>query len=501
MKYLFYIAPPFASFAGDIMRELARKDTSAEFYAISAYGKREVQVLESRLGRPLDGWSEAMSKQQEWIKTPATDNDHTAFLARYGQEVFTRTLIADRFIAKGYVSGGTVKPHPEIDGALKNEKFGATNYVIGLYRFVDEIMDEVQPDLVFSYVVANSIAFSMAKSAEAHGVRFAQIKPARIGQRYIIDTSVKDSFSLVHSHIENLRTTDLKNEIFDQACEWLNDFREKKLQPEYHVENTRRMLSRKSWKVYAEAAFQIVNHGFRYALDRYEGRRKKIARALMRIRIEHRYKHDMRKYLGGTLPGAPFVYYPLHVDPEASTMVLAPYHTDQLSVIEGLSKALPPGELLVVKEHLPMVGRRPAGFYARISAMHNVVLLGPLCNGVEVLKRSNSVVVITGTAGWEGLCLGIPVLVIGDAPYTLIGEGLCVEQNLAELSTALTCARCQQPASDEALVRYIQAIFDHSFEMPAKTIFGGYSEVPPEVTGQASADIATHIEKLLGVER
>jgi hypothetical protein len=37
--------------------------------------------------------------------------------------------------------------------------------------------------------------------------------------------------------------------------------------------------------------------------------------------------------------------------------------------------------------------------------------------------------------------------------------------------------------------------------MPAKTIFGGYSEVPPEVTGQASADIATHIEKLLGVER
>jgi hypothetical protein len=501
MKYLFYVGPPFAPFAGDIMREIAQNDPSAEFHAICAYNKREVRALEDRLGRTLDGWHLAMPQQKIWIKQPVSSGECSEFLEKYGQEVFARTLIADRFLSQGYVSGGVVKPNPEIDEALKDNPFGATRYVIRLYQFVGEIMDAVKPDFIFSYVVANSIAFSIAKSAQARGTLFAQIKPARLGQRYVLDTAVEDKFELVRARIERDRGLDVNDVAFDQAREWLTSFRQKTTQPEYHVTNTQRALARKSWKVFAEAGFQVLRHGFRYALDRHGGRRKKIARALQRALVEYQAVYDMRVYLGGKIPEEPFVYYPLHVDPEASTMVLTPYHTDQLSVIEALSKALPPGELLVVKEHLPMVGRRPKGFYSRIASIHNVVLLGPLHNGIEVLKQSSAVAVITGTAGWEALCLGVPVLVIGSAPYTLIGSGLQVEGNLSALSSALALVRGQPPASDDMLVRYIQALFDCSFDMPAKTVFGGYNEVSKEVISQAAISVATHIQILLQAKR
>ena len=61
-------------------------------------------------------------------------------------------------------------------------------------------------------------------------------------------------------------------------------------------------------------------------------------------------------------PNLNYIYYPLHVDPKLSTMVLSPYHTNQLAIIESLAKNIPPHFYLVVKEHFPMIGFRPKDF-------------------------------------------------------------------------------------------------------------------------------------------
>lgn len=496
MKYLFYIGPPAAAFSGDIMRALAAMDHEAEFYAVCSYNEREVRRVEKQLGRPLDGWWLAMPKQVEWIETPTDAEAHAAFVKSYGQEAFARTLAADRFIAKGYVSGGVVKPHPAIDTALAKIPMGATNYVMGLYRFMEDITDRVQPDIAFSYVVANSLAYSIAEVARAHGAQFIQLKPARIDQRYLCDTSVEDRYDPVWQRQKEQRSQPVSETSFAPARNWLKTFRDAHQQPEYHRTNTQAFLARKSWKIYLEAVWHVLRHGTASALGGHVGHRKKAARALARATTEYRSRRDMRFLQDGSIPEGPFVFYPLHVDPEASTMVLAPHHTDQLAVIEALSKALHPGEHLVVKEHLPMVGRRPAGFYDRIARLHNVVLLGPLHNGVTVLSQARVVAVITGTAGWEALCLGIPVLVIGGAPYTPVGVGLTVEHDLSRLSGALETLRSTPPATDEALIRYIQAVFDCSFEMPAKTLFGGYDQVSPDICARAAKDVASHIHTL-----
>ncbi len=142
----------------------------------------------------------------------------------------------------------------------------------------------------------------------------------------------------------------------------------------------------------------------------------------------------------------PYVLYALHIDPEASTMVKAPWHTNQLSVIEQASKALPPGWKLVVKENLPCIGIRPEGFYDEIERFHNVRLLPPAANTGEWMDRSRIVLSITGTVAWEALIKGKPVVLVGETELSSLSRHLVYEPDLGRL--APSSAACPDAAPD-----------------------------------------------------
>src|SRR5690606_12929500 len=60
------------------------------------------------------------------------------------------------------------------------------------------------------------------------------------------------------------------------------------------------------------------------------------------------------------VPGERYVLFPIHFQPEASTLVRGPYYLDQASLIEDIAKSLPVGYRLYVKEHMANRGRRTA---------------------------------------------------------------------------------------------------------------------------------------------
>src|SRR5690606_19263261 len=111
-----------------------------------------------------------------------------------------------------------------------------------------------------------------------------------------------------------------------------------------------------------------------------------------------------------------FIYYPLHVDPEASTMHLAPDFTNQLAVIESLAKRKKLSMDLVVKEHPNMIGRRPKGFYEAITALPGVYLAHPDIPSLRLIKCARLVVTITGTVAWEAMVLKKPAMAFGNFP-------------------------------------------------------------------------------------
>lgn len=113
------------------------------------------------------------------------------------------------------------------------------------------------------------------------------------------------------------------------------------------------------------------------------------------------------------LSGRPFVFYPLHTEPEAALQGLSPEYFFQLSTIAALSRDLPAGVTLAVKETIAGVGRRPAQFYDQILAFKNVRMLKMFELGIEVARKSSAVATITGTAGFEGAVMGKPIIAFG----------------------------------------------------------------------------------------
>jgi len=121
----------------------------------------------------------------------------------------------------------------------------------------------------------------------------------------------------------------------------------------------------------------------------------------------------------------PFVYFPLHYQPENTTSPQGGIYADQFLVIDMISQLLPKGWILYVKEHPaqwhPLFHgecSRDITFYEQVNNMPNVSFVSTTLPSFDVIDHAQAVVTITGTSGWEALLRGIPVLLFGDAWYT-----------------------------------------------------------------------------------
>jgi hypothetical protein len=131
--------------------------------------------------------------------------------------------------------------------------------------------------------------------------------------------------------------------------------------------------------------------------------------------LEHEYNSVIQK------PNleAPYVYFPLHYQPEITTNPLGGQFCDQATAIAMLSQHLPKSIRLIVKEH-PMqnwVGRGN-GFYQNIlEQCPNVTFVPKGTSSHNLIEKSVAVATITGTAGWEALFRKKPVLLFGTIFY------------------------------------------------------------------------------------
>ncbi|MBO4374601.1 MAG: hypothetical protein J5829_05805 [Lachnospiraceae bacterium] len=136
--------------------------------------------------------------------------------------------------------------------------------------------------------------------------------------------------------------------------------------------------------------------------------------------------------------GEDYVYMPLHLIPESSVFVKASFYVDELNLIEQVSKSLPLGWKLYVKEHQAMLGERDLDFYRKASEIANVrvVQINHYKDPKPWLLKCKGVVTITGTAAYEAALLGKKAIVFGDVPFSLI-EGIIRIRSFEDLPDAI----------------------------------------------------------------
>lgn len=118
---------------------------------------------------------------------------------------------------------------------------------------------------------------------------------------------------------------------------------------------------------------------------------------------------------------APFVYFPLHYEPEANADVYGGDFAFQPAALCALSTVMPHGWTIVVKEN-PAQGfvRRGEAFHRLIESLPNVWWAADDTPSALLVERSALVASLCGTAGYEALLAGKPCVYFGEPWYATL---------------------------------------------------------------------------------
>ncbi|MFA7252974.1 MAG: hypothetical protein WC107_00290 [Patescibacteria group bacterium] len=116
-----------------------------------------------------------------------------------------------------------------------------------------------------------------------------------------------------------------------------------------------------------------------------------------------------------------FVFFPLHFQVERTTLPAGGVFEDQLLALDILSKSLPKGWVIYVKEHprefqywdLRKEHFREIDDYKKMLSYENVILVSIKTDSELLAQKAQVTATITGSIGWENLIKARPVLVFG----------------------------------------------------------------------------------------
>lgn len=116
----------------------------------------------------------------------------------------------------------------------------------------------------------------------------------------------------------------------------------------------------------------------------------------------------------------PYVYFALHYQPERTTVPDGGFLSDQLNLVAMVSRSLPRGWMLFVKEHPRQFRRgltwhkgRNIEFYSQLLRLPSVQLVPLDVSSEQLIQNCRVAATVTGTTGWEAVQIGRPALVFG----------------------------------------------------------------------------------------
>lgn len=282
-----------------------------------------------------------------------------------------------------------------------------------MFRVVEDALERFKPSFLFSEdtsCLMSYVHFAVARGLE---IPFWRIGSARMKGLLSVYSGGPQEWNLTKEKFAKIREQGLSAKERECAEAFVKRFRERPERPTG-------MRTRDRLPVADMGDVErLAQFSQRYRTDPQNPTLTSPANALRQraVRLARNRASKSLGYFDRPVPGEKYVLYPIHLQPEASTLVQAPYYLDQAALIADISKSLPVGYQLYVKEHVSNRGRRPLAFYKELRETFGVRLLGPDEDTWTLIRDAAAVTVITGTVGWEGLIFGKPVVTFGNVFY------------------------------------------------------------------------------------
>jgi len=291
-------------------------------------------------------------------------------------------------------------------------------------EFYDNVLDEISPDYVVMRAPEYHDIDLFCEVCKAKKIPVLLLSPMRMGDRYRISSN-PDTPILFD------KSKDIEIQSFDTLRKHVESF------AIAHRSFLQKVQSKNSQKL---SAFKLLFSTFRSSnINSFRDVGKTpwttMAKGISLLLLGSYRKSFLDKNAKSSFPiNHPYVYFPLHMEPERSLLKKAQFYTDQISIIKNIAQSLPVEMNLLVKEHptMRLVGWRPLKFYKEILNLPKVTLIHPSILSKTLIQNSTLIATIAGTTALESAFYEKPSIVFSDIDCSSLS---CVSKvdNLEEL--------------------------------------------------------------------
>jgi hypothetical protein len=158
-----------------------------------------------------------------------------------------------------------------------------------------------------------------------------------------------------------------------------------------------------------------------------------------------------KEWFCDTPPATPYLFIGLHMQPESSIDVWAPFFSDQISVIEAISRSTPPTHQILVKLHKSDADNYSRRQLDRLRRLPGVRLVSPFAQSRIFIENASLVLAIQGNIALEAAMLGRPVLVFGDTKFMDLPSVTRVNRT-TDLPAQIRSKLSEKPPAREAIL-------------------------------------------------
>lgn len=369
----------------------------------------------------------------------------------------------------------------------------STNEILAILesecKLFEKILDEVKPDFFITIETALHNHHLFYLLCRAKGVKVLTLNQSKFGYKCII------SQELHKLDFVNTLSPKSPSRNFDELQKYLKSFDMLK----QLIDHKNTFLSSKKEKIKAAIQFLLISNNTNIKTHySYYGRSKirvLIKEIIYSIKTKYRENFINKNFKRKIDDSVPFIYFPLHQEPERVTLIGAPYFTNQLETVHHILKSLPIGYKLLVKEHptQSIRGWRSVSYYEQLLNLPNLDLMHPSVNNDELLKKSSLVVTVSGTSGLEAAFYGKSSVVFSDLGYSILPSVFKVK-SLEELPQTIKTA-LQQKVDASYLDSYVELLDQNSFDFDWFGFITSYQNL--FYYGGHLADVDIPLEKMV----
>jgi hypothetical protein len=285
----------------------------------------------------------------------------------------------------------------------------AISYCAHLARSLQRLYVQLQPSVIVAghdrVLAAMSAAVAAKESLRWYSLSFSVLPVGYVGI----------SEGVIPDELIRLREAPT-DELRAQADALLVDFEQRHLRaPAYVSAHTLGMVIRKLG-YHARGAIMTLRRQYGRESDQFNTNTVGfMARQYFRKRIN--LVRFPKAWFLTEPPKEPYLLFGLHMQPESSIDVYAPFFANQLDTIEKMARAIPPTHKLLVKVHISDADNYSRAQLQRLRDLPGVHLVSPTVSSRPFVEQSAGLIVISGTMGLEGALLGKPVIALGRMAY------------------------------------------------------------------------------------